>query len=506
MEKQERDKRWVNGAHYDNYIQKELSSFRKNAWKRQLGQHFAPGAVLDILDVGTGPGFFACILSEEGHRVTGIDASEGMLRCAEKNAAALGVTPTFRRMDVNALTFPDESFDAIVLRNVSWTLQYPEQVCTEFKRLLRPGGTLLVYDANWQLQWYDPALRARVQERERRHLEKYGWKEIVSGGDLEYYATAPLTRIHRPEWDERTLTDLGFDVTITEDVGRFVYEEWEKELYADSPLFEICAVKRPAGETLEKMHTYWQYRAETYGEEKLTETLRRLGAEAAPWLPEGRLRVLDVGTGPGTVAMAMALLGHEVTGVDLTSNMLRRARENAAALGLDIRFLNTAADELPFADGSFDVVVSRNLTWALPDPKGTLLRWRRVLRPGGRLLYWDGNHYNYLFREEAARWRERYAELTHGHIHGNHAPTPEGESDTVDYSLCDDTALTLPLSRLDRPGEWDESVLPKLGFAILCERCAYPQRLLSQGETLGYYTDFFVAAVKIPDEKPTDIR
>ena len=50
MEKQERDKRWENGAHYDNYIQKELSSFRKNAWKRQLGQHFAPGAALDILD------------------------------------------------------------------------------------------------------------------------------------------------------------------------------------------------------------------------------------------------------------------------------------------------------------------------------------------------------------------------------------------------------------------------------------------------------------------------
>ena len=45
-----------------------------------------------------------------------------------------------------------------------------------------------------------------------------------------------------------------------------------------------------------------------------------------------------------------------------------------------------------------------------------------------------------------------------------------------------------------------------MGFAILCERCAYPQRLLSQGQKLGYYTDFFVAAVKIPDEKPTDAR
>ena len=500
MERQERDKRWQNGENYDRYIHGELTSFRKDAWKRQLRAHLSAETPLDILDVGTGPGFFACILSEEGHRVTGIDASEGMLECARKNAQALGVHPAFLKMDLNEMTFPDESFDAVVLRNVSWTLQYPAQVYTEFKRLLRPEGKLLIYDANWQLQWFDEAIRERVKAREQRYFEKYGRREVVSGGDLEYYATAPLTRIHRPEWDEKTLADLGFAVTIAEDIGRFVYEEWEKDLYGESPLFEICAVKPKTNKTLENMHTYWQYRAETFDEEKPMETLRRLGAEAAPWLPEGRLRVLDVGTGPGTVAMAMALLGHEVTGVDLTSNMIAKAKTNAAALGLDIRFFHTAADELPFADESFDVVVSRNLTWALPEPEKTFLQWKRVLRPGGRLLYWDGNHYNYLFREDAARWRERYAELTQGHIHGNHAPADEPGAE-IDYSLCDDTALSLPLSRLDRPGEWDEEVLPRLGFTILCERCAYPQRLLSQGQKLGYYTDFFVAAVKCGDGK-----
>ena len=90
--------------------------------------------------------------------------------------------------------------------------------------------------------------------------------------------------------------------------------------------------------------------------------------------------------------------------------------------------------------------------------------------------------------------------MTQGHIHGNHAPADEPGAE-IDYSLCDDTALSLPLSRLDRPGEWDEEVLPRLGFTILCERCAYPQRLLSQGQKLGYYTDFFVAAVKCGDGK-----
>lgn len=244
MEKQERDKRWEDGTGYDRYIRSELDSFRKAAWKHQIGQHFAAEKALEILDAGTGPGFFACILSEERHHVTGIDTSENMLACAEKNARALGVQPVLLKMDLNELTFPDESFDAVVLRNVSWTLQYPERVYAEFKRLLRPGGTLLVYDANWQMHWFDEELLEKVRAREKRHYEKYGRVEVVSIGDMEYYRTAPLTRTRRPQWDQKTLTELGFAVTITEDVGRFVYEEWEKELYGESPLFEVCAIKQ----------------------------------------------------------------------------------------------------------------------------------------------------------------------------------------------------------------------------------------------------------------------
>ena len=99
MEQKKRDAYWQNGEGYDRYIQSELSSFRKEAWKRQLRARLSAETPLDILDVGTGPGFFACILSEEGHRVTGIDASEGMLSCARKNAMALGVTPDFIKMD-----------------------------------------------------------------------------------------------------------------------------------------------------------------------------------------------------------------------------------------------------------------------------------------------------------------------------------------------------------------------------------------------------------------------
>ena len=95
--------------------------------------------------------------------------------------------------------------------------------------------------------WYklreDEELMKKVRAREEAHFRKYGTREIVTEDDPEFLATCPMTRYQRPEWDERVLTDLGFKVEIQRDIGRFVYGDWEKELYAESPLFEICAKK-----------------------------------------------------------------------------------------------------------------------------------------------------------------------------------------------------------------------------------------------------------------------
>ena len=485
MNKEERDKRWQKGEGYNRYITSELESFRKDAWKKQICAHFGDRKGLDILDVGTGPGFFSCILSEEGHNLTGIDASDGMLACARENAEKLGVSPNFIKMDLNEMTFEDESFDVIVLRNVSWTFQHPEKTYTEFKRLLRPNGILLIYDANWHMHWFDPELLKKVQERERKHFEKYGTKEIVSGGDMEYFKTAPLTSTWRPEWDDKVLTNLGFDVTVTEDIGRFVYEEWEKELYGESPLFEICAIKIAPGEAKDNMHTYWQGRAASWGGDYTKEQLRPTAERVKRYLDGENLKVLDVGTGPGFIASSMALLGHKVTGVDLTSNMIKRARDNAQRLGLDIDYLVTAADELPFEDDSFDVVISRLLTWALPDPVKTFKQWQRVLKPGGLLIYFDSNCYLYQHDKEAMAARNLVGEKT-GSVHGG---------EVFDPTLCDDTAYNLPMSYLDRPFEWDNVMLPRLNFDIIAEEISFPQNLLKYGiYDKGHATSFLVVA------------
>ena len=243
----ERDAYWENGDSYNRYITNELNSFRKNAWKTQIIAHFPDQNKRKLLDLGCGPGFFSCILSEEGFEMTGIDSSDGMLAWARKNADSLGVSPNYMKMDINRLDFPDETFDGIVTRNVTWTLEHPRAVYAELKRLLKPGGKLLIYDANWHAHLYDEEMYRRVKERERRHLEKYGYEEKISGDYNEYLASAPLTRIHRPDWERKVLEEeFGMQVCITEDIGQHLYEQWEKELYAECPLFEICAVK-PAG-------------------------------------------------------------------------------------------------------------------------------------------------------------------------------------------------------------------------------------------------------------------
>ncbi len=488
LNKEERDQRWANGQGYNRYITGELNSFRKQAWKQMICRHFQKELSLDVLDIGTGPGFFACILSEEGHRVTGIDASEGMLGCARNNAKLLGVGPEFLEMDVNHLDFPDNRFDVLVTRNVTWTLEFPENVYTEFKRILRPNGLLLIYDANWHMHYFDEELMKRVRKREQNHFERYGKKEIVCNDDTDYFGCLPLSNTLRPQWDMKVLGRLGFTVSVEENVGKDVYEDWEKQLYGESPLFEICAVNNEMSLEKTRIQNYWQTRSSTFGFTKSAEEIKGWQERISTYLPEGRLKILDAGTGTGFLAIATALMGHDVTGIDMCSNMIQKAKENAVKHKTDITFFCTDAGEMPFEDETFDVVISRNLIWALMNPEEVLVQWKRILKPGGLLMYFDGNHYTYLFNEEDRKAREKYVSIT-GNAH-------RGDPGGVNYEEMDDAALALPLSKLDRPHEWDDKVLPKMGYNIIAKEVERPQELLSQEIAEGYYTVFLIVAQK----------
>jgi ubiquinone/menaquinone biosynthesis C-methylase UbiE len=113
---------------------------------------------------------------------------------------------------------------------------------------------------------------------------------------------------------------------------------------------------------------------------------------AAAGLPDGA-RVLDVGTGPGRVplAIARALPGLRVEGLDLSTEMVAQARRNATDAGLDdaVRFTVGDVADLPYADATFDLVVSTMSQHHWADAAAGLRELRRVLRPGAQVWIYD---------------------------------------------------------------------------------------------------------------------
>jgi SAM-dependent methyltransferase len=96
-------------------------------------------------------------------------------------------------------------------------------------------------------------------------------------------------------------------------------------------------------------------------------------------------RVLDVACGTGGVALRAARSGADVVGIDISADQLAKARRAAADEGLEIRFDEGDCQALPYADASFDAVVSAFGAIFAPDHARTAAEFARVSRPGGRL-------------------------------------------------------------------------------------------------------------------------
>jgi SAM-dependent methyltransferase len=98
-------------------------------------------------------------------------------------------------------------------------------------------------------------------------------------------------------------------------------------------------------------------------------------------------RVLDVGCGTGVVAVTARREGARVTGLDLTPELLRRARENAAIAGVDIEWHEGDVENLPFEDRAFDVVLSQFGHMFAPRPEVATREMLRVLKSGGVIAF-----------------------------------------------------------------------------------------------------------------------
>jgi SAM-dependent methyltransferase len=105
----------------------------------------------------------------------------------------------------------------------------------------------------------------------------------------------------------------------------------------------------------------------------------------ADWRIEPGVRLLDVACGAGQTAIPAARSGARVTGVDIAANLIEAARKQAASEGLHVQFDEGDAENLPYRDGAFDVVISLIGAMFAPRPQKVASELARVCRSGGRL-------------------------------------------------------------------------------------------------------------------------
>ncbi len=108
--------------------------------------------------------------------------------------------------------------------------------------------------------------------------------------------------------------------------------------------------------------------------------------------------VLDVAAGTGNASIPAAAAGARVTGLDIAPGLLETARTRAARAGVAVEFVEGDAEDLPFADASFDVVTSTLGVQFAPHHEQTAAELARVLRPGGRMALCNWTPQGYIGR------------------------------------------------------------------------------------------------------------
>lgn len=154
------------------------------------------------------------------------------------------------------------------------------------------------------------------------------------------------------------------------------------------------------GEPLVEAWTYARWRATTLG--SITERVEGEVVFALAGQLVGK-RVLDVGTGDGTYALGAAGRGALVTALDREQKMLDAAQARAAQRGLSIGLRKGRVEELPFNDGSFDVILAVTVLCFLPDAAAAVREMARVLAPGGRLVLGELGRYSVWAAERRLR-------------------------------------------------------------------------------------------------------
>ena len=212
---------------------KELSGGKHELWLAEFDRYLPSKKPLDILDLGTGTGFFCFLLGREGHRMTGIDLTAGMIDEACRTSAELGIPINFQVMDAEKPDFAPHSFDVLVTRNLTWGLPHLAEAYANWHTLLRPGGLLINFDADYCREDTSAPLP-----------ENHAHKGISTELAQEYENFKNILRPAqqpRPQWDRELWTAAGFhNIEVDTGVWKRIYADFD-EFYNPTPIFTLTA-------------------------------------------------------------------------------------------------------------------------------------------------------------------------------------------------------------------------------------------------------------------------
>jgi SAM-dependent methyltransferase len=193
------------------YYGDTVRSFMTVRMKRMLAEIDAlrvePGSF--ILDAGCGPGHLLAALTQRGFKTCGVDTSPAMLR--EARARLAGASAHVQCASIEKLPFPDETFDVVSTAGVVEYLAEDRTAITELRRVLRPGGYLLLPITNFwsHAGWLDFMVEALKRARWIRNAFNLAWTRL---GHDPVRPRPFVVRRQRPRAIRTLLVELGLEI------------------------------------------------------------------------------------------------------------------------------------------------------------------------------------------------------------------------------------------------------------------------------------------------------
>lgn len=220
---------------YDRKPTDKWQSLDSEKWQNYLQRQLlkANRPINTILVIEEEPFYLGVMLTQLGYAITEVTSSASKRQLAEDitwQAAA----------DITQLPYKDETFDAVITRNILCHLVHPEEAYQEWLRVLTKGGMLINFGINWYRALYDRRLGLRYEEKQPNVLPL----DLA----IDSLSSEPLASTHnpfnRPLWDQATL--MRFDVQsiqIDEDVTRKLLGQTGQDQYELTPLLAIITIK-----------------------------------------------------------------------------------------------------------------------------------------------------------------------------------------------------------------------------------------------------------------------